>query len=203
MLDEEALVHQFPGLDRRALGAFFTPAPLVERTLRLALAHLGRGPLTVVDPACGAGAFLAAAARMRPSARVCGLELLPDVARVCQSRVPGAKVHVGDALRGGLEPLLERIPAGHRELWVGNPPYNGTSALLKDRAAWSRLRALMPLALPPGTSLRDDFAFVLLVAAHRLSTRPGVLAFITPSSLLDAVLYAPLRQALLGTLKLR
>jgi hypothetical protein len=203
VLDEEALVHQFPGLDRRALGAFFTPAPLVERTLSLALGHLDRGPLTVVDPACGAGAFLAAAARMRPSARLCGLELLPDVARVCQSRVPGAEVHVGDALRGGLEPLLERIPAGHRELWVGNPPYNGTSALLKDRAAWSRLRALMPLTLPPGTSLRDDFAFFLLVAAHRLSTRPGVLAFITPSSLLDAFLYAPLRQALLGPLKLR
>jgi hypothetical protein len=203
VVDEEALVHQFPGLDRRALGAFFTPAPLVERTLRLALGHLGRGPLTVVDPACGAGAFLAAAARMRPSARLCGLELLPEVARVCQSRVPGAQVQVGDALRGGLEPLLERIPPTHRELWVGNPPYNGTSALLKDRAAWSRLRALMPLALPPGTSLRDDFAFFLLVAAHRLSTRPGVLAFITPSSLLDAFLYAPLRQALLGTLKLR
>lgn len=202
-LDEEALVHQFPGLDRRALGAFYTPAPLVERTLRLALAHLERGPLTVVDPACGAGAFLTAAARMRPEAHLYGLELLPEVARLCQARVPGAAVHVGDALRGGLEPLLAHIPPDHRELWVGNPPYNGTSALLKDRAAWSRLRALMPLALPPGTSLRDDFAFFLLVAANRLSTRPGVLAFITPSSLLDAFLYAPLRQALLGTLKLR
>jgi hypothetical protein len=203
VLDEEALVHQFPGIDRRALGAFYTPAPLVERTLKLALAHLDEGPLTVVDPACGAGAFLAAAASMRPEARLCGLELLPEVARVCQARVPGAQVHVGDALRGGLEPLLGHIPPDHRELWVGNPPYNGTSALLKDRAAWSRLRALMPLALPPGTSLRDDFAFFLLIAAHRLSTRPGVLAFITPSSLLDAFLYAPLRQALLNTLSLR
>jgi tRNA1(Val) A37 N6-methylase TrmN6 len=203
MLDEEALVHQFPGMDRLALGAFYTPAPLVKRTLELALAHVGRGPLTVVDPACGAGAFLSAAARMRPKAQLCGLELLPEVARVCQERVPSANVQVGDALRGGLEPLLERIPSQHLELWVGNPPYNGTSALLKDRAAWSRLRALMPLALPRGTSLRDDFAFFLLVAAHRLSTRPGVLAFITPSSLLDAFLYAPLRQALLGTLKLR
>jgi SAM-dependent methyltransferase len=202
-LDEEALVHQFPGLDRRALGAFYTPAPLVERTLKLALAHMGRGPLSVVDPACGAGAFLAAAARMKPKARLYGLELMPDVARVCRARVPGAEVHVGDALRGGLAPLLERIPASDRELWVGNPPYNGTSVLLKDRAAWSRLRALIPLALPPGTSLRDDFAFFLLVAAHRLSTRPGVLAFITPSSLLDAFLYAPLREALLGSLKLR
>jgi SAM-dependent methyltransferase len=203
VLDEEALIHQFPGIDRQALGAFFTPAPLVERTLRLALEQLGPGPLTVVDPACGAGAFLSAAARLRPRAHLCGVELLPDVARVCQERVPGAQVYVGDALRGGLEPLLAGIPSGHRELWVGNPPYNGTSALLKDKAAWARLRALLPLELPPGTSLRDDFAFFLLLAAHRLSTRPGVLAFITPTSLLDAFLYAPLRKALLDTLALR
>jgi SAM-dependent methyltransferase len=203
MLDEEALVHQFPGLDRRALGAFYTPAPLVERTLSLALVHAGDGPLAVVDPACGAGAFLAAAARSRPEAHLAGLELSPEVARACQARVPGADIRVGDALRGGLEPLLASLPPAHREVWVGNPPYNGTSALLKDRDAYARLRALLPLALSPGTSLRDDFVFFLLLAAHRLSSRPGVLAFITPTSLLDAFLYAPLRASLLRTLSLR
>ncbi|MCY1020567.1 N-6 DNA methylase [Pyxidicoccus sp. MSG2] len=202
-VDEEKLVRQFPGLNRKAVGAFFTPAPLVERTLALALEHLGGGPLTVVDPACGAGAFLAAAAKRRPDARLCGLELDPEVARVCQSRVPGADIRVGDSLRGGLEPLLAATPPEHRELWVGNPPYNGTSPVLKDASTYARLRALLPLALPPGTSLRDDFAFFLLVAAHRLVSRPGVLAFITPATLLDAFLYAPLRQSLLATLSLR
>ncbi|OJH35483.1 HsdM family class I SAM-dependent methyltransferase [Cystobacter ferrugineus] len=203
VLDEEALVHQFPGIDRRALGAFYTPAPLVERTLALALAHAGEGPLAVVDPACGAGAFLSAAARARPEAHLAGLELSPDVARACQARLPLADIQQGDALRGGLEPLLARVPSTHRELWLGNPPYNGTSALLKDRAAYERLRALLPLSLPPGTSLRDDFAFFLLLAANRLASRPGVLAFITPTSLLDAFLYAPLRATLLRTLSLR
>ncbi|SEL79242.1 N-6 DNA Methylase [Stigmatella aurantiaca] len=202
-VDEEALVHRFPGLDRRLLGAYYTPAPLVERTLGLALAHLGPGPLSIVDPACGAGAFLSAAARLRPKAQLLGLEVTGEAAQVCQARVPSAEVHVGDALRGGLEPLLARIPRAHRELWVGNPPYNGTSPVLKDRDTYARLRALLPLALPPGTSLRDDFAFFLLIAAHRLRTRPGVLAFITPSTLLDAFLYSPLRQALLGSLTLR
>ncbi len=150
VLDEEELVHQFPGLDRRALGAFYTPAPLVERTLALALAHAGDGPLAVVDPACGAGAFLAAAARARPEAWLTGLELSPEVAQSCQARVPGAHIRVGDALRGGLEPLLDALPPGHREVWVGNPPYNGTSALLKDRDAYARLRALMPILVPAG-----------------------------------------------------
>ncbi|MFY0570788.1 N-6 DNA methylase [Archangium lansingense] len=203
VLDEEALVHQFPGLDRRALGAFYTPAPLVERTLALALAHAGDGPLAVVDPACGAGAFLAAAAHARPEASLSGLELSPEVARACQTRLPGADIRVGDALRGGLEPLLASLPPARHEVWIGNPPYNGTSSLLKDRDAYARLRALLPLALPQGTSLRDDFAFFLLLAAHRLASRPGVLAFITPTSLLDAFLYAPLRATLLRMLSLR
>ncbi|MBU8896078.1 SAM-dependent DNA methyltransferase [Corallococcus sp. H22C18031201] len=202
-VDEESLVHQFSGLDRKATGVFFTPAPLVERTLALALPYLGEGPLAVVDPACGAGAFLAATARLRPDARLCGLELDADVARMCHARIPSADIRPGDALRDGLEPLLAAIPPNHRELWIGNPPYNGTSALLKDRAAYARLRALLPRELPAGTSLRDDFAFFLLVAASRLATRPGVLAFITPSSLLESFLYAPLRHALLETLSLR
>lgn len=203
-LDEEALVHLFPGLDRKALGAFFTPAPLVELTLSLALAHLeGSGPLAVVDPACGAGAFLAAAARRRPEAQLLGLELSPTVARACQERLPGAHIQVGDALREDLEQLLAQVRPGTRELWVTNPPFNGTSPVLHDRAAYARLRALLPRALPPGTSLRDDFVFFLLRAAHRLASRPGVLAFITPSSLLDAFLYAPVRAALLETLTLR
>ncbi len=203
VLDEEALVRQFPTLDRRALGAFYTPAPLVERTLALALAYAGPGPLAVVDPACGAGAFLAAVARARPEAHLAGLELSPEVARACQLRVPGADIRVGDALRGGLEPLLASLPPAHRAVWLGNPPYNGTSALLKDRGAYDRLRTLLPLELLPGTSLRDDFAFFLVLAAHRLASRPGVLAFITPTSLLEAFLYAPLRATLLRTLCLR
>ncbi|MCP3101141.1 N-6 DNA methylase [Myxococcus sp. K15C18031901] len=202
-VDEEKLVHQFPGLDRKAVGAFFTPAPLVERTLSLAMAHLGDGPLTVIDPACGAGAFLSAAAKLWPGARLCGLELDPAVARLCQARVPSAEVREGDALRAGMDPILATVSPDHRELWVGNPPYNGTSPVLKDPNAYAKLRALLPFALPPGTSLRDDFAFFLLVAAQRLSTRPGVLAFITPASLLDAFLYAPLRQSLTRTLALR
>ncbi|GHG64951.1 N-6 DNA methylase [Comamonas sp. JC664] len=202
-VDEEKLVLQFPSLDRKAVGAFFTPAPLAERTLALALQHVGEGPLTVVDPSCGAGAFLTAAARLRPGVRLCGLELDPEVSRLCQARVPEAKVHAGDALRDGLEPLLATTPPDHKELWVGNPPYNGTSSVLKDPATYARLRALLPLALMPGTSLRDDFAFFLLVAAHRLATRPGALAFITPASFLDAFMYAPLRQSLLETLSLR
>lgn len=202
-LDEEQLATGFSPSHRRRHGVYFTPAALVsevlERAAALAPAHR---PLTIIDPACGAGAFLHAAAHRFPSARLFGLELSAQSARRCRHRVPAAKVHQGDALRGGWERLEQALPPDGFELWVGNPPYNGTSAILEDPARRAELQGLLPGALPRGTSLRDDFAFFVLLAARRLTRREGAFAFITPSSLLDAFLYAPLRAELLRILRL-
>lgn len=203
-VDEEALAERLSGQARRELGAWFTPRPVVARVLALVRGHLpAGGPARVVDPACGAGAFLAAAAEAFPAARLCGLELHPASAQLARGRLPQADVRLGDALRGGLDALLPPPASGLHELWLGNPPYNGTSALLKEPAHWQRLCALFSGALPRGTSLRDDFAFFLLLAADRLAQQPGTLAFVTSATLLDAYLYGPLRRHLLDRLRLR
>jgi hypothetical protein len=199
--DEEALASGIAPGERAARGAYFTPASLVELTLELARPHVPPGPLTILDPACGAGAFLHGARRVFPRARLLGLELAEDALEICRARVPEARLARGDALRGALPPLLEASEGF--ELWVGNPPYNGTSALLRDPVAYARVRELLGTRLRPGTSLRDDFAFFLLLAADRLSRREGALAFITTATLLDAFAHAPLRSALLERLALR
>ncbi len=193
-------------LERRSFGRYFTPAELVDLTFEMSVPYLPRsGSLAIVDPACGAGAFLGRARHFLPRASLFGLEIAPELARVCRAAVPFARILVGDALRHGTAALLRELPAGAFELWIGNPPYNGTSPLLKDKLAYRRVRALLPaaFALPKGTSLRDDFAFFLLRAATRLSQKPGALAFVTSATLLDAFLYAPLRACLLGLLALR
>ena len=190
---------------RRIRGEYFTPPLLVEAVLSLAIPHLEPGPVTVADPACGDGVFLAAAARALPGARLHGLEL--DAAHAASARraVPSARILEGDALRGGWDALARVLPPGGEELWLGNPPYNGTSPLLGDPRAYRALRARLGLdaALPRGTSLRDDYAFFLLLASERLAQRPGVLAWVTSATLLDAFLYAPLRRRLLDRLALR
>lgn len=205
--DEEALAEDVAPERRRTRGAFFTPGWLVDRVFDdLAPFVPARGPLAVVDPSCGAGAFLVRAAGRFPRARLLGLELDPSSAARCRARVPKARVRQGDGLRpGALEALLADVPRGAFLAWVGNPPYNGRSPLLDDKDAWNAVRALLPprFELPPGTSLRDDYAFFLLRAATRLAGRPGALAFVTSASLLDAFLYAPLRRALLDWLELR
>lgn len=204
--DEERLALDFEAENRRREGRYFTPAALVDLTFDLASPLVpARGPVAIIDPACGAGAFLAAGRRFLPSAALFGLELSGEIARRCQKRVSSAIVLQGDALRGGLHPLLTRIPRGAFEVWVGNPPYNGTSSLLKDASAYEAIRKLLPrkFSLPRGTSLRDDFAFFLLIAASRLRTRAGALAFVTSSTLLDSYLYSELRRSLLESLSLR
>ncbi len=48
--------------DRRSLGSHATPPALARTLVELALDHLGRIPELIVDPSCGAGSFLLAAA---------------------------------------------------------------------------------------------------------------------------------------------
>ncbi len=206
-VDEEALGEQFEAQARRKGGIYFTPAWLVKRVLEAAAPFVpAQGRLAVVDPACGAGAFLSAAGEAFPRATLLGCELEAQSAAECRTRMPRAVVVNGDALRGPtLGKLLRQIPAKAFEVWVGNPPYNGRSALLDDSKAFARMQKLLApeATLAKGQSLRDDFAFFLLVAAERLKGRDGAIAFVTSASLLDAFLYAPLRHTLLSRLALR
>lgn len=205
--DEEALAETIPAALRSARGIYFTPRPLVDRVLTRCAPYLPeRVPTAVVDPACGAGAFLAAAAERWPRALLAGLELDPASAERCRERVPTARVTVGNALSGeALDTLLAGLPADGFELWVGNPPYNGTSELLREPAAWSAACAWLPpsFELPRGASLREDYVFFLLRASVRLAQRPGALAFVTSATLLDSYLYAPVRRALMERMDLR
>lgn len=202
--DEQALARERPVESRRAQGAYYTPRELVEAVLDLLEPLVPtRGGLAIVDPACGAGAFLVAAAERFPRARLFGLELDDTAASLCRQRLPpNAHIRRGDALGGGLRALTDELRPDEHELWLGNPPYNGTSTVLSRPADYAQLQSLLGTALPPGRSLRDDFAFFLLMARRRLEHRAGHLAFVTPTTLLDAYLYAPLREALLDALHL-
>lgn len=207
-VDEEALGAHFDATTRRRGGIYFTPSWLVKQVIDAVAPFVpARGRLTVVDPACGAGAFLSAAGERFARARLVGCELSGESATHCRQRLPGATILAGDALRGEGRARLERTldEEDSFELWLGNPPYNGRSALLDDPVAFAQMqRLLVPQAqLSKGQSLRDDFAFFLLTAAQRLSSRRGALAFVTSASLLDAFLYAPLRQTLGSKLTFR
>ncbi len=107
-------------------GDFQTPAALAEAVIARLAKDRGK-PATVVEPTCGRGAFLAAAAARFPEARLVGFERNPEHAAAARIAVPGAEIAVADAFsvdwraesKGWTGPV-----------WVvGNPPWVTASDL--------------------------------------------------------------------------
>ena len=199
---------------RKELGAYYTPPDVVDALLALALdpmlvARAAEGPgavasLRVIDPACGTGNFLVAAARRiadvlvelgfsAPDAAaaavrcVRGIEIDPRTATVCRANLrdlctasTGRQIRRGDAL---LDPSL--APEGRFDLVVGNPPFLSQlgASTARDVAGGAALRERFGASVAGYT----DPAALFMVLGHRLA-RPdgGVVAMIEPVSLLTA-----------------
>ncbi|HEV7514766.1 MAG TPA: N-6 DNA methylase, partial [Thermoanaerobaculia bacterium] len=197
---------------RAERGAYYTPPVLAERLLDLVAAE-GVDWLTVrvLDPACGGGAFLAPVAnrilndhriqclppkeRMHHlEERLAGIEI--DAFAAWMSRTflqllayPLIKstgrdleipIHHGDALRAA--------QGEHRQfdLIIGNPPYGRVSLDIEQREVFRR-------SLYGHANLYGLF----LDAALRWRSRDGLVAFVTPTSMLGGQYFSKLRDLLL------
>lgn len=201
--------------DRRARGAFFTPAPLVDfvvaRTLGARLAALepaiswrdGVPALRVLDPCAGDGRFLLAAQRFllaharrrghapAPAAvaRAClvGLERDPDFAALARART-GAEIHCCEALGQAPAGL-----AGATDVVLGNPPYLRSIHLARsDPALW---RALAGRYAATSYGEWDLYAAFLEQSLAWLAPG-GQVGLVVPSRWLTAAFAGPLRVAL-------
>ena len=210
---------------RKGLGAYYTPADVVEGLLDIAFDPVldmaaAHGPaavaaLRVIDPACGTGNFLVAVshriagalrrlglqdgeAAERAVACVHGIELDASTARLCRADLRG--VHPSfpaRRIRRG-DALLDPTLAaeGTFDLVIGNPPF------------LSQLDATTSRDVAGGAALRARFgaavagytdpAALFLLLGHRLA-RPdgGVVAMIEPIPLLTARDATGARQAVL------
>jgi methylase of polypeptide subunit release factors len=110
--------------DSAATGAYTTPAPLAELMARLLAPPPGQGPYPgrVLDPACGSGSLLAAAAalgaRQLHAQDTIAVQAQRTAVRL-RLAAPGAEVtaRVGDSLREDAFPDLAADAA------LSNPPY--------------------------------------------------------------------------------
>lgn len=135
-----------PDAYRADRGQYFTPDPLAE-LLASRLGPLdGRG---VVDPMCGAGALLRAAARR--GALVAGCERDAGLASLARRVVPGADVVAGDGLTW--EP-------GSVDAVLANPPFDDGAVvglvdfLVRVLAPGGRAAVIWPWALASGRRWR-------------------------------------------------
>lgn len=113
----QARARRDPG--RVASGDWQTPPALAEAIVDVLRAQ-GFAPASVIEPTCGVGAFLRAAARAWPEARQIGVEREPAYAEAAR-RGTGAQILEADAYTLDWAALVRAQPGP--VLVLGNPPW--------------------------------------------------------------------------------
>lgn len=156
---------------KAAYGDFQTPPALAQEVVQHVVQWLvarGPAPATVIEPTCGIGAFVLAAAKALPRARLHGLEI--DPARAARARDAlreaghEAEIRVGDAFD---EPWDEHLASWPDPVLVlGNPPWVTSAELtvlgVDNLPAKSNFKALPGLAALTGKSNFDVSEWMLL-----------------------------------------
>lgn len=173
-----ALVRMRPIHERRDLGQFLTPLPIVKVMVDWVRR---KNPGQVVDAGCGTGRFAIAAARRMPHARVIAVDSDPVATLLCRAyarrfRLKNVEVRCADFLK---DPLT-LDPS--RTAFIGNPPYVRHHRLSWAVKQWGA-RASEQLGIPFSKLAGLHAYFFLATALH---ARPGdVGCYITSTEWLD------------------
>ena len=160
-------------------GDFQTPDVLARRICEL-LHRLGVSPRSIVEPTCGKGSFLQAAAVAFPNCtQILGFEVNPDYAKAAKA-IQQADVYCEDFFEkdwpGTFDGLREQI------LVIGNPPWvtNSTVGALggSNLPAKSNFQRLNGLEAITGKSNFDISEWMLQHLLEWLSGRNAVLAML-------------------------
>jgi hypothetical protein len=176
-----------------AYGDFQTPPALAAAVCDL-LVRKGLRPATVVEPTCGTGSFLLAAARAFPGAMLCGQELDPAHARAARAALARlghrARIRVGDVFRTAWTSALARWQPPI--LVLGNPPWvtnAGLSVLgVPNLPVKSNLKALAGLSAKTGASNFDVSEWLLLELLAQAQGRDATVAMLVKTTVARRVL---------------
>lgn len=176
---------------RRRLGQHFTPPGVADLVAAFCLRDARD---TVLDPACGTGAFLMRArARLKhlggDGSGVLGVELDPDLAAAARSNLGDAesrRILTGDFLGRNEAWRCALVPDGGLDAIVGNPPYVRQELIDCEKEA----------AIDDGgprLSRRADLHARFWPRALSLLRPGGRLGLVTSGTWLDAEFGGPLR----------
>lgn len=174
---------------RKQLGAWYTPADLVEAVVDAVITPefvaARHQSLAVLDPSCGDGRFLAAArnrsAALGATAALDGCDLDPTAVAAARAALPeGADIRCADA-------LVTMWPPRRFDLVIGNPPYLSQMAATTTRGG-SSSRGGGPYA--------DVAVEFLALAAELVDPVGGRVALVLPQSLLASRDAADVREAI-------
>lgn len=195
-LEHLADTHEALVEGRQESGTFYTPPSLVDWVLDRVL--VAGEQASVLDPACGAGHFLVAAARrsiaqgLAPAGAVGlvhGVDLDPVAVQITRLRLRALAPDIGTEPDVRLADGLGEHPGAPYDVVVGNPPFLGQ--LRRRTAASTTGRAARPSGLGPYA----DTSAVFLRRCLDLVRPGGRVALVQPLSLLGARDGAAVRQS--------
>ncbi|MEM7158646.1 MAG: SAM-dependent methyltransferase [Myxococcota bacterium] len=188
-------------VERAAYGDFQTPLSLA-RQVCAQLAAAGHEPKTVVEPTCGVGAFLLAAAESFPSAQRWGQDINPDY--VAQARA--------SLLSAGHEATIERGDFFQTDwaqrlaewsdpvLVLGNPPWVTSADLgglgVDNLPAKTNAQGLAGLAAKTGKANFDISEWMLTQWLELGQSRPLDVAMLVKTAVARRVLESAHRRGL-------
>lgn len=198
-----------PETYRATHGIFYTPSPLVDRLIAMTEeAALDWRTARVLDPACGGGAFLVPLAMKMAAGldganpaiilqqigvRLRGFELDPFGAWLAQASL---EVALQDIIRAAGRPLPKMVDVrdslrmdtadfGRFDLVIGNPPYGRITPTPARRRFFQR-------SIYGHANLYGLFTD----AALHWARLGGLVAYVTPTSMLSGLYYKALRRLL-------
>lgn len=171
-------------------GDWQTPGALARAVMAHVQEHVmgGRPPRTVIEPTCGEGAFLVAAAERFPKARLLGYEIDAKYTRAARAALSGrgerARVVTKDFFATDWARELEGVEGP--VLVVGNPPWVTTAQLSAiGRTNWpdrSRGRGLQGLDAITGKSNFDVSEWMIERMLEVLQGRDATVAMLCKSA---------------------
>ncbi len=120
-------------LERRAVGAFYTPPAIVEPMIRWAL---GRNPDRLIDAGCGSGRFATAAARLQPELPLVAVDIDPVATLLTRAGLAVVGARSATVLQADYTTFQAPSIAG-RTAYVGNPPYVRHHELTPEAKVWA------------------------------------------------------------------
>lgn len=182
----------------REFGDYQTPLPFCRKICRL-LQECGYvdKPQVVLEPTCGLGNFLSAAAEVLQPEQLIGIELNPDYAAETARRVPDATIITGSIFALKTKSWCQ----SDRVLILGNPPWVTSSDLRFNLPAKSNFRGLRGIEALTGASNFDIAESVIVQLLEEYRGRGCVLTMLCKLSAARRILLE-LKQRRLGAARM-
>ncbi|MBF6568276.1 MAG: SAM-dependent DNA methyltransferase [Candidatus Binataceae bacterium] len=175
-------------------GDFQTPLPLALAATKV-LSRLGIRPRSILEPTCGRGSFVAAAAKCFPAAKsIIGVDINPNylVAAATVERTPASHVDLrqGDFFKVDWASII----AGTGAPWLilGNPPWVTSSYLGsikgKNLPEKSNFQGRSGIEAITGKSNFDISEWMMLQYLNWLKGTPGCIAVLCKTSIARKIL---------------